>query len=153
MQKQKKVQGVGGMTNWRKYDDLQPGQIFPDEPAMFAVDESTIRAFRVICADTLIDAAPADTPSDVAPPMLAAVYIRPAQNQLRGPPGGVHAKQSFQFRYPVRAGDVLATRLEIIEKYERKGRRYLVSETRTTNQEGTLVTVGRIVSIWGNENA
>jgi len=140
------------MANWRKYDDLHIGQTFPDEPAVYAVDAATILKFRSICADALIDGTPMDAAVESAPPMLAAAYIRPSQAPLRSPPGGVHAKQSFRFLHPVRAGDVLSTRLEIIEKYERKGRCYLVCETRSTNQDGAQVTVGRIVSIWGNDN-
>jgi acyl dehydratase len=136
---------------YRKYDDLRIGQIFPDQPAVFHIDETCIQGFR----DVLRSAARAEVAShgDVAPPMLAAVYIRPAQNALKGPPGGVHAKQAFQFHSPVRAGDILSTTLEVLEKYDRKGRRYLVSGTRTTNQHGTVVATGRIVSIWGREDA
>ncbi|MDN5926308.1 MAG: MaoC family dehydratase [Hyphomicrobiales bacterium] len=136
---------------YRKYDDLRIGQTFPDQPAMFHVNEACIHGFR----DVLRGAARGEVASkgDIAPPMLAAVYIRPAQNALKGPPGGVHAKQVFQFHCPVKAGDVLSTTLEVLEKYDRKGRRYLVSGTRTTNQQGTVVTTGRIVSIWGKEDA
>lgn len=136
---------------YRKYDDLRIGQTFPDQPAVFHVDEACIHGFRDVLRGAARDKAASG--EDVAPPMLAAVYIRPAQNALKGPPGGVHAKQNFQFHHPVVAGDVLSTTLEVLEKHERKGRRYLVSGTRTTNQHGTLVTTGRIVSIWGKEDA
>lgn len=136
---------------YRKYDDLEIGQMFPDRPAVFHVDEAHIRGFRAILRDAVRDDVASQ--GDVAPPMLAAVYIRPAQNALNGPPGGVHAKQSFRFHAAVEAGDVLSTTLQVLEKYERKGRRYLVSETRTSNQHGTLVATGRIVSIWGREDA
>lgn len=141
------------MATYRRYDDLKPGQIFPDAPALFHADAASIRAFRNIASSTIVEGEAAKDADEICPPMLAAVYIRPAQNALQGPPGGVHAKQSFRFLGAIRAGDDLATTLEVIEKYERKGRRYLVSETRTTNQNEMLVTVGRIVSIWGNENA
>lgn len=135
---------------YRKYDDLQIGQIFPDEPAVFHVDEACTRGFRDIVRGAIRGSAASG--SELAPPMLAAVYIRPAQNALKGPPGGVHAKQNFRFHHPVKVEDVLSTTLEVLEKYERKGRHYLVAGTRTTNQDGRLVTTGRIVSIWGKEN-
>jgi hypothetical protein len=89
--------------------------------------------------------------ADVAPPTLAALYIRPAMNALRNPPGGIHAKQRFDFRRPVRIGDALGTVLTVREKFERKGRRYVVAETVTRNQEGEIVTVGLITFIWGRE--
>lgn len=136
---------------YRKYDDLQIGQTFPDQPAVFHVDEACIRGFRDIPRGAVRDDVASE--GEVAPPMLAAVYIRPAQNALKAPPGGVHAKQGFQFHHPVKVEDVLSTTLEVLEKYERKGRRYLAAGTRTTNQHGMLVTTGRIVSIWGREDA
>lgn len=138
------------MTQYRKYDDLRIGQIFPEEPAIFHVDELSINSYRAIARDAAGKRSVAE--AGTAPPMLAAVYIRSAQNALKGPPGGVHAKQSFRFHEPVSAGDILSTVLEVIEKYDRKGRRYLVCETRTTNARGVLVTTGRMVSIWGNED-
>lgn len=135
---------------YRRYDDFSIGQVFPEQPAAFHIDAACIRGFR----DVMRRAAPADPAAggNVAPPMLAAVYIRPALNALGFPPGGIHARQSFQFHRSARAGDTLSTTLEILEKYERKGRRYLVLDTRTTNQQGTLVSTGRIVSIWGRED-
>jgi len=139
------------MEQYRKYDELEIGQVLPDEPAVYNVDRASIDAFRGIAADTIVDSQ--SSTAAVAPPMLAAVYIRPAQNALKGPPGGVHAKQAFQFHHPVREGDRLATRLTVKEKYERKGRNYLVSETQTFNQDDVLVTTGRIVQLWGNEDA
>lgn len=139
------------MGQYRKYDDLAIGQVLPDTPALYTVDRASVEAFRAIASDT-VSGGGASTAA-VAPPMLAAVYIRPAQNALQGPPGGVHAKQSFAFHHTVREGDRLSTTLTVLEKYERKGRNYLMCETRTVNQDAILVTTGRIVQIWGKEDA
>jgi len=130
-------------SGYRRYDEVAIGDRFPETPARYAVTPEAIAAFRVATQDS--------AQSEIAPALLAAVYGRPAQNALKGPPGGVHAKQSFRFLQPVKAGDVLETQLEVVDKYEKKGRRYLVSETVTRNQQGTLVTRGRITSIWGQE--
>lgn len=139
------------MTAWRRYDDLAIGDCFPDRPARFEVTAQIVRDYRSITTDSLIGADPAPVEGEEAPPTLAAVYIRPAQNALNGPPGGIHAKQHFTFHRPAMVGDVLTTTLEVREKYERKGRRYLLSETRTSNQDGDLVTTGAITQIWGQE--
>lgn len=142
------------MSGFRKYADLDIGSQFPEAPARYLVTAEVVDAYRAITAQSLI-ASDSDAQRSVdaaeAPPTLAAVYIRPAQNALRGPPGGVHAKQQFAFHAPVRIGDVLETTLVVQEKYERKGRNYLVSETRTVNQRGILVTTSRITQIWGQE--
>ena len=138
------------MPDWRSYDNLTIGESFPDEPYRYVVTEATARGFRRLVSASL--ATEGDTSLDgVVPPMLAAVYIRGAQNALKGPPGGIHAKQRFSFMTAIRVGDTLDTLLTIREKYERKGRRYVVSETRTRNQHGVEVTTGEIVSIWGKE--
>lgn len=142
------------MSGFRKYADLEIGSRFPDTPARYVVTAEVVDAYRAITEQSLIaaesDAARSGDPAE-APPTLAAVYIRPAQNALRGPPGGVHAKQQFAFHAPVRVGDVLETTLLVREKYERKGRNYLVSDTSTVNQLGVIVTTGRITQIWGQE--
>jgi 3-hydroxybutyryl-CoA dehydratase len=130
-------------AGYQRYDDIAVGDRFPDAPARFEVTAADIESFRLATQDS--------AQSVEAPALLAAVYLRPAQNALKGPPGGIHAKQAFKFLRPVRAGDVLETRLEVMEKYEKKGRRYLVSQTATHNQDGQLVTRGLMTSIWGQE--
>ncbi len=138
------------MGDWRRYDDLRPGAVFPDEPVEFQVTASVVAGYRAIARGSLAGAAdPAD--DETVPPMLAALYIRGAQNALHGPPGGIHAKQHFTFLRPVRVGDTLFTSLTIAEKYERNGRRYVVSATSTRDGSGVEVTRGRITSIWGQE--
>jgi len=136
---------------WRRYDDIALGQSFPDSPARFEVTADVIEDYAALSRDAVVDGAESPFGSEEVSPTLAAVFIRPAQNALNGPPGGVHAKQRFQFHHPVRRGDILLTSLVAREKYERKGRRYLVSETTTVNQDQVVVTTGFITQIWGHE--
>ena len=139
------------MSGWRAYDDLKIGDTFPEQPARFAVTRDVALGFRRLTAASRIGDGIVPGDLDTVPPMLAAVYIRPAQNALKGPPGGIHAKQRFQFVKQIHFGDELETVLTIKEKYEKKGRRYLVSETLTRNQKGEEVTRSEIISIWGQE--
>lgn len=139
------------MNGPRRYDSLMIGDCFPEVPARFEVTADMVRAYRAIATGLPENNIPKSVENEWAEPTLAALYIRPAQNALRGPPGGIHAKQSFQFHAPVKAGDVLETILEVKEKYERNGRRYVVSETQTKNQNGTKVTTSKITQIWGKE--
>lgn len=139
------------MTGWRKYSELKIGDTFPDLPARYSVTAEVIAAYDEISSSAaLADRAPVRA-GGIASPMLAALYIRGAQNALKGPPGGIHAKQHFTFFKTVAAGDELATVLTIREKFEKKGRNFVVCETETTNQHGEKVSVGRITSIWGKE--
>jgi len=133
----------------RKYAELEVGATFPETPARYLVTQEAVDAYRAIAGGEGDPSKPVD--ADIAPPTLAAVYIRPAQNALNGPPGGIHAKQRFEFLVPVEVGDQLDTVLEVRELYQRNDRNFVVSETRTTNQHGTLVCVGRITQVWGQD--
>ena len=133
------------MSDFRRYADLRVGARFPEQPARYEVTAQAVADYRAIASGSQ------DGGGDVAPPTLAAVYIRPAQNALRGPPGGIHAKQQLDFFAAVRIGDMLETVLEVRELYERNGRRYVVSETVTRNQLGKIVCTGLITQIWGQE--
>lgn len=137
------------MSGFRRYADLRVGSRFPDQPARYDVTAETVEGYRSIA----LGSAPVANAnqSDVAPPTLAAVYIRPAQNALNGPPGGIHAKQQFDFLAAVKIGDSLETQLEVRELYERNGRRYVVSETVTRNQQGVVVCRGLITQVWGQD--
>ncbi|MFN2145344.1 MAG: MaoC family dehydratase [Anaerolineales bacterium] len=60
-------------------------------------------------------------------------------NQLPGP-GGIYVRQDLKFLAPVRVGDTITTRVEIIEKVAEKKR--LILTTKCTNQEGKDVLAG-----------
>ena len=138
------------MSEYRRYADLHVGARFPEQPARYDVTAQAVADYRSIALISPSDGDTAD--SEVAPPTLAAVYIRPAQNALKGPPGGIHAKQQFDFFAVVRIGDTLDTVLEVRELYERNGKKYVVSETTSRNQLGTIVCKGLITQVWGQES-
>jgi 3-hydroxybutyryl-CoA dehydratase len=60
-------------------------------------------------------------------------------NQLPGP-GGIYIRQDLKFIAPVRIGDTITTRVEVIEKIEDKKR--LILRTVCTNQDGKDVLAG-----------
>lgn len=55
------------------------------------------------------------------------------------PPGTIRMGDEDRFGVPARAGDTLTTRLRIVDKFERKGRRFLKYEMFTRNQRDELV--------------
>lgn len=63
-------------------------------------------------------------------------------------PGGVHAKQEFRFLNPTYVGDRLHTVITVSDKYERRGKKYLVFDSITTNQHGEPAVWGRRTRIW-----
>jgi len=139
------------VADWRKYSDLNIGETFLASPPSYVVTPEVIAAYDEISTSSMTVSGGRTRGRGIASPMLAALYIRGAQNGLKGPPGGIHAKQHFTFLMPVVAGDELFTVLAIKEKFEKNGRNFLVCETETKNQRGDRVAVGRITSIWGKE--
>lgn len=133
---------------FRNYDDLFVGDRYPKDPPVFDVSQEVVDRFRVA---TLGAGAVLAEGAGLAPTMLAGVYTRSAIAALKGPPGGVHAKQRFRFVRPVRVGDRLTTTLEIREKYAKNGRNYVVSRLETRAADGELVTEGQVTAIWGKD--
>ncbi|MDX2426483.1 MAG: MaoC family dehydratase, partial [Cycloclasticus sp.] len=87
----------------------------------------------------------------VSPPMLAAVYVIDALRTRVGPPGGIHAKQTFKFHRPAKIGETLFTSATVLRLYQKKERNYVEMTTETLNQHGDLITTGLITRIWGKE--
>ena len=88
--------------------------------------------------------------SNLLPAAFAFVYTSEAVLSLMPPKGegGIHAKQAFAFGVGVRVGDTLRTELTLQEKYEKRGRSYVVLCTRTVNQHGDVVLEGLRTTIW-----
>ena len=63
------------------------------------------------------------------------------------PQGSVHVRQQHTLSGLVRAGDCLTTTVSVGEKYEKKGRYYLVHQIDITNQHGHRVCASRFVNL------
>ncbi len=58
-------------------------------------------------------------------------------------PAGLHAKMQFEFIEPVRPGMRVRSYGKILDKYEKRGRHYMVTQFETRDEEtGTLLTKG-----------
>ena len=86
----------------------------------------------------------------IAPPAIAAIMttLRIALQDATMPPGAIHAKQYFKFVRPLRPGDTLEIRVRLLDKYEKRGRKWVVIGSTVTNQKGEEVIVARISGIW-----
>jgi acyl dehydratase len=63
------------------------------------------------------------------------------------PQGSVHVKQLYEIFQLVYEGDCLTTIVSIADKYEKKGRKYLVYKAAVTNQHGDIVAVNEMTNI------
>jgi acyl dehydratase len=60
---------------------------------------------------------------------------------------GLHAKMEFNFLEPVRPGMRVRTKGRVIDKYERRGRQYMVTEYVTEDETGTALTRGQFTQM------
>jgi acyl dehydratase len=88
--------------------------------------------------------------SPIAPPGLAAIYSRLSYLQDHTmPSGGILAKQEFEFKGPIRIGDILKVEARVFESYvDQKGRKRVNFLIEAANQSGEPVSVTRLYAIW-----
>jgi hypothetical protein len=101
----------------------------------------TVRAEDVAAFRALLGYPPA-APGEaaVAPSSMGLTYgLKLGWTADAFAPGVVRMGDRDRFGVPARAGDRLTTRLRIVDRFERKGRRFLEYAFRTTNQRDELV--------------
>jgi acyl dehydratase len=82
------------------------------------------------------------------PTFAAAFAMRPFSAAVRDPALGidlsllVHGEQELEFGAPMRAGDLLTTRGEIVRIFEKASLDFLVVRTESTNQDGAVAVRG-----------
>jgi acyl dehydratase len=60
---------------------------------------------------------------------------------------GLHARMEFEFREPIRPGVRMRSRGRVIDKYERRGKPYMVTEFETADEDGTVLVRGRFTQM------
>lgn len=80
----------------------------------------------------------------VVPLTLASVYCYGAVAAMPVRAGVVLTGQKYEFLRRLSIGERVVTDFEVSEEYERKGRTYMVIQTRTRDEAGELVCVGEI---------
>lgn len=76
----------------------------------------------------------------VVPPSMGLTYgLRLGWEHAIFPPGVIRMGDDDVFGVPARAGDQLVTQFRIVEKFERKTRKFMKYEMRTHNQANEMV--------------
>ena len=60
---------------------------------------------------------------------------------------GLHAKMEFRFLVPIRPGMRVRSRGRVIDKYERRGKPYMVTEFVTEDENGTPLVRGQFTQM------
>lgn len=77
----------------------------------------------------------------IAHGMLTASFISTVLGTSLPGPGTIYLSQELSFKRPVKFGDTIEAKVEVIEKIEEKNR--LILRTTCTNQHGELVIDGK----------
>jgi hypothetical protein len=83
----------------------------------------------------------------VAPPTLMAnqaLHLRHSKYIVHA---GPHARMEFQFVEPIRVGTRVRTRGKVIDKYERRGKPYMVTEYVTEDETGQVLVRGQFTQM------
>lgn len=129
------------------YADLVVGTVYP--PAEYRITAEQVAQWTTAFEDDTVAAPEADS-RPLVPAAMTSLYILDAVLKAypNRPKGNVHAKQEFVWYAPVRVGDALSTEVIVADKWIKRQRRYVQTETRTKNADGRLVATGRMISIF-----
>jgi acyl dehydratase len=141
------------------YEGLQVGEEFVSDTFLVTPEEIDTYAFAVDDhhpwffehgAPQLEDPKPLeDSPfgGPVAHPTLLANQALRLRHSRYIVPAGLHARMEFEFLEPIRPGMRARSRGRVIEKYERRGKPYMVTEYVTEDEQGTVLVRGRFTQM------
>jgi acyl dehydratase len=130
------------------FDALAIGQV---ASLVSGVDAARIRAFAEVSGDSNpmhLDPEFGDLTrfgGPIAHGMLSASFISAVIGTMLPGPGAIYVTQSLRFTAPVRAGDVITARVEVVELYPERRRVRLA--TTCSNQRGQVVVTGEAVLV------
>lgn len=125
-------------TRVLRYDGMPVGTEFQESEVEMSAE--TLRRYAESIDDDGLMAEAAAGPgtpvSDYSVFILFAITRHVVAKDGEVPAGGVLARQDVSAVRPVRVGDVVRTRARVHEKYERRGRRYLVLRCSISDSAG-----------------
>ena len=131
-----------------RFDELMVGQV---ASLVTMVDEARIRAFAAVSGDSNpmhLDAAFGGLTrfgGPIAHGMLSASFISAVIGTMLPGPGAIYLSQSLRFTAPVRAGDAITARVEVVELHPERRRVRLA--TTCSNQQGQMVVSGEALLV------
>src|SRR5881396_79392 len=136
------------MVEFRKltYEALQVGEEFGSDEHLVTPEDVEAYAYAV---DDHHPWFSEDSPfgGPIAHPTLLAnqaLHLRHSKYIVRA---GLHAKMEFEFLEPIRPGVRARSRGTVIDKYERRGKPYRVTEYVTEDEHGTVLVRGRFTQM------
>jgi acyl dehydratase len=136
------------VTEFRKlvYEDLTVGEEFVSGEQVVMPEDIEAYAFAVDDDHPWFSE---DSPfgGPVAHPTFMANQALRLRHTRYVVPAGLHAKMEFEFLEPIRPGARVRARGRVIDKYERRGRPYMVTEYETYDEHGTVLVRGQFTQM------
>lgn len=141
------------------FDELDIGMEFP--PISYDLTEKTVLEYTEVVEDrnplymNEEEAIKLGFESVIAPATILSLYTKPSnilsglRPKKRPPSGSIHAAQKYEFINEVKPGDVITSVSKVVDKYLKKGRKYVHIETCCYNEKEEKVAVGEATAIWG----
>jgi acyl dehydratase len=128
------------------YDILKVGEEFVSGERVITPEDIEAYAFAV---DDYHDwfFGPSPLGDMVAHPTIAANQALGMRHTKYVVHAGLHAKMEFQFIKAIRPGMRVRSRGKVIDKYERRGRPYMVTEYVTEDQNGNVLVRGQFTQM------
>lgn len=128
------------------YEALQVGEEFVSDEHLITPEDVETYAFAVDDHHPwFFGASPFGEP--IAHPTLLAnqaLHLRHSKYIVHA---GLHARMEFNFLEPVRPGMRVRSRGKLIDKYERRGKKYMVTEFVTEDETGTPLVRGQFTQM------
>ena len=128
------------------YEGLQVGEEFVSDTFLVTPEEIETYAFAVDDHHPwFLEESPFG--GSVAHPTLLANQALRLRHSRYIVPAGLHAKMEFEFLEPIRPGVRARSRGRVVDKYERRGKPYMVTEYVTEDEHGTALVRGRFTQM------
>lgn len=123
------------------FSEISPGVTLEDQEYVVTSDE--LRRFRILCGGD-------DSRSESSiPPSLAAPLAQfKAASPDTWPDGTLHAEQEFFYRSPLLPDVTYQLRIRVDDKYETKGRKFVVLQTEFIGPDVLLALETRSLLLW-----
>lgn len=136
------------MVEFKKltYDALQVGEEFVSDTQLVTPEDVETYAFAVEDHHPWFsEASPFGEP--VAHPTFLANQALRLRHSRYVVHAGLHARMEFEFLEPIRHGVRARSRGKVIDKYERRGKPYMVTEYVTEDEHGTVLVRGKFTQM------
>jgi hypothetical protein len=134
--------GSRTLTEFRKLtlDSLQVGEEFVSDDHLVIPEDIETHGFAVEDDHPWLA-------EGTAPPTLMAnqaLHLRHSKYIVHA---GLHARMEFDFLEPIRLGMRVRTKGKVIDKYERRGKPYMVTEYVTEDDTGRVLVRGQVTQM------